>query len=70
MRPQRPDDLPWEIRIPSIRFDLVRELKTSKRFAGHVELRKVVSNGFWDLTAIVDCEREVDAALIARLCAD
>jgi hypothetical protein len=61
------DEMVWEVRMPSIRFDRVRELKAEKRFAGRVELRKVVSDGPWDLVAIVGCEREADATLLAMI---
>jgi hypothetical protein len=36
-------------------------------FFGRVELRKVVSDGLWDLVAIVDCEREADALFVAKI---
>ena len=63
------DGLPWEVRLPSLRFDEVRKLKESGALSGAVELRRVVSNGLWGLTAIVDCELEADAALVAA-CSD
>lgn len=57
-------EFPWEVRMPSIKFDLVRALAAAKRFVGRVELRRVVADGLWDLVAIVDCEIEADARLI------
>ncbi len=61
------ENMAWEVRIPSIRFDRVRELKAQQRFAGGVELMKVVSDGPWDLVAIVGCELEADAALVEMI---
>ncbi len=61
------DELTWEVRIPSGSYDRVREAKTGQRFSGRVELRRVVPEGLWDLIAIVDCENEADADLVAQL---
>lgn len=60
-------ELAWEVRIPSTRFDRVRELLAEKRFLGRVELRKVVADGPWSLIAIVDCEQEADATLVGMI---
>lgn len=59
--------LDWIIRMPSSRFERVRQLKAERRFSGVVELVKVVPDGMWDLSAIVSCDTETDAALVCMV---
>lgn len=56
-----------EARIPSRKFDEVRRAIRENRFTGRVQLRRVRSEGLWDLIAIVDCDNEADAALVTEL---
>ena len=63
------EDVGYEVRIPSIAYDKVRKLQAERRFSGEVRLRKVVTDGPWDLIAIVACEREADADLV-KMAAD
>lgn len=57
-------EMPLEVRMASNRYSHVLKLQSEARFAGRVQLRKVVSVGLWDLVAIVDCETESDANLL------
>lgn len=64
-----PHDFAHEVRMSSIKFDHVRVFIKQGRFTGPVELRRVVSDGLWDLVAIVDCENADDAALLTQIAA-